>query len=142
MFAASHTRPALSRRGRTWRSHPVLHPVRVVPHKLGRVSLFSLAFSGPQACFVVFMKNVWFHILYFYKENNGVRFTVYMDGRSQYVEQFYCFPLKNHFLGQAWGNTSSLLPWPLSTTHTASPSLNDRKGGQSVQSMFTEGSGI
>lgn len=88
------------------------------------------------------MKNVWFHILYFYKEDNGVRFTVYMDGRSQYVERFYCFPLKNHFLGQAWGNTLPLLPWPLSMTHTASPSLNDRKGGQSVQAMFTEESGI
>lgn len=49
------------------------------------------------------MKNEWLHLLYSYKEKNCVYFTVYMAD-TMCFEQFYCFPLKNRFLGEAGGH--------------------------------------
>lgn len=64
--------------------------------------------------------------LYSDKEKNCVCFTVYMVD-TMYFEQFYCFPLKNGFLGEARRTPHPSCPVSSPSvqlrcmTHTASP---------------------
>lgn len=66
-----------------------------------------------------------------------------------YCEQFYCFPLKNHFLGEAGKHLAPPALSPLQTEQLLARHhphrltfANDRKGGQPVQLTFTEGPGL
>lgn len=86
-------------------------PQAGAPQTRGCESSPRLSWSHKLALSAVLVKNVWFHFLYSYKEKNCVCFTVYMAG-PMYFEQFYCFPLKNHFLGEAGETPRPSCPVP------------------------------